>query len=175
MYTTKFESKSWFPSCTSLSIVPSASTEKSPFHFSNSNAAASSSLALRAFASSSYMKHHKILQQGMPRVHKHTYTHMQTENPIKKKSLTSISSFASRSSSFLLRISAYLSCLPYLESLAACSAFKPIMWNSEQQSKTIIWNSEQQSSFDPNKIWNTNFIHTKYLNILNINWISTNL
>ena len=54
MYSTNSESKSWFPPCTS-SVVPSASTENSPFHLSNSNAAASSSLACRAFSSSSYI------------------------------------------------------------------------------------------------------------------------
>jgi len=56
MYSTKLESNPWPPSCMSLSVVPSASTEISPFHFSNSRAAASSSLAFRAKASSSYSK-----------------------------------------------------------------------------------------------------------------------
>lgn len=56
IYSTKLASKSSVPSCTS-SRVPSSSTENSPFHFSNSNAAASSSLAFWALASSSYMKH----------------------------------------------------------------------------------------------------------------------
>jgi len=44
IYSTKLASKSSALSCTS-SRVPSSSTENSPFHFSNSNAAASSSLA----------------------------------------------------------------------------------------------------------------------------------
>lgn len=62
MYSTKLESRSWFPSCTSFSVEPSASTENSPFHFSNSNAAASSSLAFWAWASSSYVNEDQILQ-----------------------------------------------------------------------------------------------------------------
>ena len=53
-YSTKSNSKPWLPSWISFSVVPSASTENSPFHFSNSNAAASSSLAFLALASSSY-------------------------------------------------------------------------------------------------------------------------
>lgn len=53
MYSTKLWSKPWPSSCVSLSVVPSASTEKAPFHFSNSKAAASSSLAFLALASSS--------------------------------------------------------------------------------------------------------------------------